>query len=115
LTFLLEFHAALAVLLQRNASSIIVPITKAHLFRRHFVPFWPRAPKIFNTWDRFPPTCACKILSGSVKVCRSYSRKADFEQIHITQSCIFMAAYNNLQTRGLSKHHIYLWFCIFDL
>jgi len=27
-------------------------------------------------------------LSGSVKVCRSYSRKADFEQIHITLSCI---------------------------
>jgi len=39
-------------------------------------------------WVR--PTYACKILSGSVKVCRSYSPKADFEQIHV------MIAYNNM-------------------
>ena len=31
-------------------------------------------------WVR--PTYACKILSGFVKVCRSYSRKADFEYMH---------------------------------
>ena len=31
-------------------------------------------------WVR--PTYVCVILSGSVMVCRSYSRKADFEQIH---------------------------------
>jgi len=40
---------------------------------------------------------ACKILSGSVNVCQSYSRKADFEQIHITLSCICMTAYNNVK------------------
>jgi len=43
-------------------------------------------------WVR--PTYACEILSGSIKVCRNYSRKADFEQIHITLSCICMRAYN---------------------
>jgi len=39
-------------------------------------------------WVR--PTYACKILSGSVKVCRSYSPKADFEQIHITLSTAWL-------------------------
>jgi len=38
------------------------------------------------------PTYACKILSGSIKICRSYSRKANFEQIHIMLSCICMTA-----------------------
>ena len=39
-------------------------------------------------------TYACKILSGSVKVCESYSRKANFEQIRIMLSCICMTAYH---------------------
>jgi len=33
---------------------------------------------------------ACKILSGSINIYRSYPRKANFEQIHITLSCICM-------------------------
>jgi len=47
-------------------------------------------------WVR--PIYACKILSRSVKVCRSYLRKADFEQMHITMSCICMTAYNYIGT-----------------
>jgi len=43
-----------------------------------------------ETWVR--PAYACKILSGSVKVCWSYSRKADFQQIHITLSYIYRVA-----------------------
>jgi len=35
-----------------------------------------------EVWVR--PTYDWKILSGPVKVCRRFLRKADFEQIHIT-------------------------------
>ena len=57
---------------------------------------WPSWLLPFDPWRQNVNTCdlcsvytyACQILSGSVKVCRSYSRKANFEQIHITLSCI---------------------------
>jgi len=93
----------------KKKCEFIVPVTEKH------PPFSPtlcaplaQGAKILKLEIRFPRTYACKILLGSVKVCRSYSRKADFEQIHITQSCICMTAYNNYQTRGLSKHHFHL-------
>jgi len=82
----------------------ICPLTKKCEFTVHvtkkltpfsplFCALWPRAPKFSHEiWVR--PTYACKILSGSVKVCRSYLRKANFEQIHITLSSICTTAYN---------------------
>jgi len=82
-----------SVPLQRNASSLF-PLRKIHtLFTVILCPFGP-GRKSFNTWDLSSPTCACKILSGSIKVCRSYSRTADFEQIHIMLPCICMTAYS---------------------
>jgi len=62
--------------LQRE-NKVIVPVTKHSLFRRHFAPLWPRTGRQnFNTWHLSSTfTYACKIVSGSVKVCRSYSRK----------------------------------------
>jgi len=56
------------------------------------------------------PTYACKILSGSVKVCRSYSRKANFEQIHIKLSCVCITAYNN--NKGFTVGVSVSWFSI---
>ena len=54
----------------------IVPVTKnSHLLTAILRPFGP-GRKNFNTWDwdlTSASTRACKILSGSVKVCRSYS------------------------------------------
>jgi len=44
------------------------------------------------TWDLFSAYIyAYKILFGSINVCRSYSRKSDFDQIH-TLSCICITA-----------------------
>jgi len=63
-----------SVTLQRKQIHI-VPLQK-NTFRRHFAPLWPR-----EIWVR--RSYACKILSGYVKICRSYSRKVNFEQLHI--------------------------------
>jgi len=43
----------------------------------------PRAPKLLTREICVVGLYACRILSGSVKVCRNYSRKADFKQMHI--------------------------------
>ena len=45
---------------------------------------------------------ACKILSGSVKACESYSRKANFEQIRIMLSRYAMIVYNKQVTINYS-------------
>jgi len=66
--------------LQRNASSLY-PIRKKTLTFLAAIlrPFGPGA-KILTREVSVRPTY-CQILSGSVKVCGSSSRKADFEQI----------------------------------
>jgi len=81
----------------------ICPVTKktqlctryknTHFFAAILLPFGPGRQN-FNRM-RFElglgPTYASKILSGSVKVYRSYSRKADFKQkMHITLSCVLL-------------------------
>jgi len=65
LTFLTKFHANLSRYKEKRL--LVLPVTKASTFRRHFTPLWPRAPKINTIWVW--PTYACNILSGSVKVC----------------------------------------------
>jgi len=90
LTFFPAFHADLCPVTKK--CDFIVPVTKpCTFFRRHFALLWRRAPKFqkLGIWVR--PTCVCTILSGSVKVCRSYSQNADFEQTHRP---IYMTAYN---------------------
>jgi len=52
-------------------------------------------------------TYACKILFGSVNVCPSYSRKADFEEMHKSMSRYAMTAYNF--TRQLSTGDFLFW------
>ena len=87
----------------------IVPVTKLPPFPPLFCA--PLAPgtKILTHEIWVWPTYACKILSGSVKICQSYSRKANFEQIHITLSCICMTAYSNgiALSLGAYKCHLY--------
>jgi len=74
-------------------NNFIVPVIKHPLFAAILRPFGPwRQILPREIW--FRPTYVGKILSGSVMVCRSYSRKADLKQIHITLSCICMTAYN---------------------
>jgi len=67
---------------------------KTPTLHRHFAPLWPTALEILTHEIRVRPTYACKILSRSIKVWRSYSQKADFEEMHITLSCICITAYN---------------------
>jgi len=54
-------------------------------------------PVVEPVWQ---PAVSCK---RGFKVCRSYSRKADFEQIHITLSCICMTAYKLWTKRNDNK------------
>jgi len=81
LTFLPEFHAVMPICPVTKKNNFVVPVTKnTHLFAAILRPSGLLRQN-FNTWDlSYRPTYACKILSGSVKVCRSYSRKYDFEQ-----------------------------------
>jgi len=82
----------------------IVPVTKSPTFFAAILrPFGPWRLNC-NKWDLssaynilWLTTYACKILSGSVKVCRSYSRKADFEQIHyaVMDIQLHITAYKN--------------------
>jgi len=76
--------------LQRETSSLYPLCT----FSLPFCASFAQGAKILTReiWVRH--TYACKILSASVKVCRNYSRKANFEQINITLSCKCMTAYN---------------------
>ena len=83
-----------SVPLQRKATSMY-PLQKTPtLFTAILHPF---VAKILIREICVRPTYACKILSGSVKVCGSYSRKADYEQIHITLSYICMTAYKTAE------------------
>ena len=81
-------------------NNFILPVRKKlpHLLPPFCTPL-AQGAKILTRQIRFRPTYACKLLSRSVKVCRSYSRKADFQQIHtgitLPVSCICMTAYNN--------------------
>jgi len=76
LTFFPEFHADLS---RYKEKRVHCTSYKTTTFSSLFcAPFGPGRQK-FNIWDL---SSACKFFSGSIKVCRSYSRKADFEQIH---------------------------------
>jgi len=93
----------MSVCLVTKICKFIVPLQKHPIFRRHFAPLALGAKILIReVWVR--PTCACKILSAPIKVCRSYSRKSDFEQIHITLSCIYI--YDSVQSSPicLYKH-----------
>ena len=81
MTFLSKFHADLS-----HYKEMRVHCTRY----KKLPPFSPlfctplaQGAKNFNTQDLSLPTYACKILSGSVKICWSYLRKANFEQMHI--------------------------------
>jgi len=64
-------------------------ILNMHLFAPILHPFGPaQGAKILTRDLSSAYTYACKILSGSVQVCWNHSRKADFEQIHLTLSRI---------------------------
>jgi len=78
--FFPEFHTDLSRYKQNEF------ITNTHFFAAIMRPFGPGSQN-FDTWDLSSVYAyACKILSGSVNVCCSYSRKADSEQIHIAFS-----------------------------
>jgi len=65
-------------------NNFIVPVTKKQ--QPFLPPFCTPLAQGANILTRaiwVPPTYACKILSGYIKVCWSYLWKADFEQLHI--------------------------------
>jgi len=70
----------------RKKKTSLYPLLKinTHLFATISRPF-SQGAKILMREISTRPTYACKILSWSVRVCRSYLRKPDFEQ-HITLS-----------------------------
>ena len=73
LTFSPEFHADLSRYKEMRANSLYPLQINSHLLTAILRPSGP-GRKNFNTWDlTSASTHACKILSGSVKACRSYS------------------------------------------
>jgi len=78
-----------SVPLQRNASSLY-PLQKIPTFSPPLCAPLAQGAKISTRAIWLLPESACKILSGSVKVCRSYSRKADFQQIRISCHAMLM-------------------------
>jgi len=83
----------LFVPLQRKTSSLY-PLQKHQSFPLPFCVPLALGAEILTREIWVWPTYACKILSGSIKVCWSYLQKADFEQIHIMLSCKCMTAHN---------------------
>jgi len=70
LMFLPEFHAGRSIPLQRNATSL-------YSFLLSFCASLAQGAHILIREIWVQPTYAFKLLSGSVKVCRSYARKSD--------------------------------------
>ena len=90
-----------SVPLQRKKTTSLYPsekVLKHSPFSPPFCAPLAQGAKILTReiWGR--PTHAGRIFSGSVKVCRSYSRKVDFERLHIMLSCTCMVAYNERWT-----------------
>ena len=89
MAFLPKFHADLPRYKEMQIHCRPTCYKNTHFFRRYFAPLWHKTPKFLTRDSWVQSMHAHEILSASVKVCRSYSRKADFEQIHIiTLSCI---------------------------
>jgi len=79
LTFLTEFHADMSRYKEMRVHCSL-PVTKTPTFRPPFCAPLDQDAKILTREIKVRPTCARKILSRSVKVNQSYSRKAGFEK-----------------------------------
>jgi len=82
LTFFPEFYAHLS----RYQEMQVQTRYKTCIFSPPFCAPLAQSAKILTREIWVRPTYICKMLSWCVKVCRSYSRKADFEQMRITLS-----------------------------
>jgi len=105
-------------------NNFVVPVTKTLTFFTAILHlFGPGCLNFVTREILVRLTCMCKILSGSVKVCQSYSRKANFQQIHITLSYAYvlwlMIHHNIVYQRDLgvvgrlmiTLLQIYCWLC----
>jgi len=76
----------------KKCEFIVYPLQNTHFFAAILLPFGPAKIVACEIWIR--PTYVCESLSGFVKVCQSYSRKADFEQCTFCADMLGMTAYN---------------------